>query len=311
MFRLFLKLHNKKQYMKIKKMPSSPRLIGLELEFDNSRINISRSDLKRKLNVIARRENQRVISNEQSDAWTLKNDHCGFEFTSPAIPSSLSNFIKIKNIVNGLKDICREYRSEGIPEHQTVCSPMCGMHVHIKINDLNLKQIRNLVNIFLTYENALLSIQAPSRSNNGFVYLLQDNNDIIENQRTKHEIISALRNHYSAVSFTRYNSRKTIEIRYGSATVVGRKVINWIQLLVLLVEIAKYTGNQDHIIQYSQNQTFDNLKQFIMENETGTWLDGRKENLITWMDRRIEQIAEFTAATELRRQQNNNNETNN
>ncbi len=288
-------------------MPRIQRRIGFELEFDNSRISLSFSQLKRKLETIVRRENHQISTNELDDVWTLKTDHCGFEFTSPAIKPTASNFVKIKRIIDGLKDVCREYRINNLPAYRNVCTPSCGMHVHIDVNDLNFNQLRNLINIFRTYENALLSIQAPSRSCNNFVYLLQDTytSALLNRHSSIEDISDALRNHYCAVSFNRYNNRKTIEIRYASATVMGKKVVNWIQLLVCFIEIAK---NMEENYQYQENKTVDHLKEFITTYKTKTWLDGRREALARWIGHRIEQIQEYQNNRAERIQNRNNNE---
>ncbi len=280
------------------------RQFGIELEFNSSRIDLSLSQIRRELTSIVQAENHSISGTEFDDVWTIKTDHCGYEFTSPALVASRLNFTKVKNIVNGLKRICRESRRENIPSHQNVCSPQCGMHVHVDIDDLNFNQITNLVNIFRTYENAILSIQAPSRSNNNFVQLLQSVNirALLERQTSVADITEALRNHYCAVSFQRYNERKTIEIRYASSTVSSRKVINWVQLLVFFVEVAK---NAETDIQYQPNKTTDDLKEFIINNQSNSWLDRRRESLSAWIERRVEQIATYQNAVTERRNATN------
>lgn len=281
------------------------RCVGLELEFSSSRINLEMSNLNRILNDFARTHNYRVTSDERSDTWTLKTDHCGYELTSPVFNATAVNFLKVKSIIDKLKEICHLNRTNNLPAHQNVCSPACGMHVHVDVNDLNSNQMKNLINIFRTYEDALLSIQAPSRRDNGFVILLQErfrNIPQFNNNSSINDIIHNLTDHYCAVNFGSYTERGSMEVRYGSATVTGQKAINWIQLLVLLTEIAKRAED----IQYQSNRTVNHLKEFITNNETDTWIDTRRSNLSRWIDRRVEQITSYHTAMEERREQNRN-----
>jgi len=278
------------------------RSFGFELEFSSSRVLLGMGELQARLRQVVSEQGQSITGNETSRSWTLKTDHCGYEFTSPAMSASRRSFDKVWHVVNGLRRICNENRPDNLPRHQNVCHPSCGFHVHIGIGDLNGSQMRNLVNIFRTYEDAILALHAPSRRGNGFVRLLQDRNgrwECLNPGDPRNRIPSALGDHYNALNFGRYSQRQTIEIRYGSATLVGRKVVNWIQLLVLLVEIAKSCDN----VSYQSNQGVDELKQFITTHETGTWLDRRRRILAQWIDRRVGQLAAYQTAREDRRGQ--------
>ena len=280
-------------------MPRSPmRNFGFELEFSSARVQSSMNDLNCRLNAFTTRRGHSTTGSERAGNWTLKTDHCGFEFTSPAMKATRQNFTKACAVVNKLKDICREHRSNNLLAHQTACTPECGFHVHLEINDLTGPQMRNLVNIFRTFEDAFLFLHAPSRRDNSYVYLLQhqDSFDFLGNN-PRCSIPEEMNEHYLALNFGQYNNRHTIEIRYASSTLVGRKVVNWIQILTCLVEFAKQLDN----VPYQRGQGVEDLKRFITAHETETWLDSRRATLARWIDLRVEQLAAYQAAREERR----------
>lgn len=276
------------------------RNFGFELEFSSSRITIGMHDLNSRLHAFTSLHGHSTTSSERAGNWTLKTDHCGYEFTSPALAATAENFEKARKVVNKLRSICHTHRQDNIPAHQNVCTPHCGFHVHLEVGDLEGPKLRNLVNIFRTFEHALLSLQAPSRRNNNFVLLLQDHGDYdFMNRNPRNSIPREMDEHYLALNFGRYDDRETIEIRYASSTVDSCKVVNWIQLLVCLVELAKQMEN----VPYQTGQGVDDLKHFITSHETNTWLDSRRESLAQWIDLRVEQLSSYRTTREERRAQ--------
>jgi len=274
------------------------RKFGFELEFSGSRIALTRSDLFSDLREAARQQGHTASETENSQHWTLKTDHCGYEFTSPALQATENNFQKAWDIIRKLQITCHENRQIDMPAHQNVCHPSCGLHVHLEIGDLNESQIANMINIFRTFEDSLLAIHPPSRRNNSFVRLLSS-------RRSTNWDFRALRDHNLAVNFGRYSRtsarRQTIEIRYAGATIRPRKVINWIQILICMVEASKRVIN----FPYIPNRTFEDFKSFIRNSETETWLDARRPILTRWMDRRINQLSVYHEARETRRELRN------
>ena len=266
------------------------RLVGAELEFGRS-ANQSLDQMQRIVHDITQRQGMQCVSNEVDTHWTMKTDHCGYELTTPAFVANNVNFMKIYQIVEDL-------RREVFYRHNVASQPSeTGLHVHVDIRDLNSDQIKNLINLFRTFEPALQDIQHPRRRENSWCQTLHSYFNGREGQLVRERLerlnsndVNILRDHQQALNFGRYGSygsdRKTIEIRYGAASVRGRKVINWMQVLTFLVEASKVVENY----QYNTCGSLEDLAEFMMSIETGTWLDRRRRNLIAWMNRRHQQL---------------------
>ena len=280
------------------------RLVGAELEFGRSGPE-NLEQMRIIVHDIAQRQGMQCVSNEVADHWTMKTDHCGYELTTPAFVANNENFMKVRQIVEDL-------RREVLYRRQVANAPReTGFHVHVDIRDLNSDQLKNLINLFRTFEPALQDIQHPRRRENNWCRTLSSyfegregatHRERIETLSTSN--INLLRDHYAAMNFGRYseqrNGRKTIEIRYGAASVRGRKVINWMQVLTFLVEASKVVENY----QYNTCGSLEDFCEFMMNIETGTWLDRRRRNLVTWMKRRHQQLyhrREWRAEREARR----------
>lgn len=249
------------------------RLIGFELEMRGSE-SVTIDALN---NITMEHSNIRTISGEESaNEWNIKSEHCGREFTSPAIEATRQNMDKIYNVVEGIRSLIRG---------QHIINRQCGFHVHVDIRDLNVASLRRLVQIFAYFEPVLLSLQPSSRRNNHFVAPI--NGFLSEAGRTSFAPTNQMRSHYMALNFGRYteNGRKTCEIRYGAGTIRGRKVINWIETLVIMIERSKHGWTVP-----TAAPTLQSFKEFIMETDTGCWLNSRKHNLCCWLTRRDEQI---------------------
>ncbi len=277
------------------------RKMGAELEFRSwSDRATTQNSLNTQINAIADRQQMICRTNESPDYWTMKTDHCGWELTTPAFKSTNNNFIKIYKIIEDLRrEIC--YR------HNVCNNPgNTGFHVHCEVGDLSSSQLRNLINIFRTFEPALYSIQHRRRTENSWCRPLSGyftpNNDRESRISTfSRNNINLMSEHYCAVNFGRYGERKTIEIRYGAATIRGRKVINWMQLLCFMVEAAKSVENY----QFNECGELEDLAEFMRSVRTGTWLDRRVPKLIAWMNRRHQALyhrREWQAGREARQE---------
>lgn len=244
------------------------RKIGYEFEFAHlNRVNLEEIITSRGFRFTRGREDKRH--------WNLKSEHCGKELTTHAFQATDNNFTKVRNILEDIRAVVRG----------TQCiNRGCGMHMHVNVS--NKRHLPNIIKLFRSYENALLSLQPHSRSNNGFVNLLRNCNNYINEPLNCN---SPYRRHYTAVNVNKYHTRNrpSIEIRYGAATVRGRKAINWGQLMVLMVEIAEKIPD----IEVQTDKTLDDLINLINEVQTDTWLDDRKRNLGIWMRRRQDRLA--------------------
>ena len=146
----------------------------------------------------------------------------------------------------------------------------CGLHVHIDGVDLsprtrtkhNPQTIKNLLMLYITYEDVIQSILPRSRRNNRYAQHVRNNFHCAEiEQCNSLESIEKLwyrvakrkdlkyqkDQHYNS---TRYNglnlhslfSDGHLEIRYHSGTINAEKILHWCQLHLAMVDYAKRSG---------------------------------------------------------------------
>lgn len=270
------------------------RKFGAEIEMNPEGLGVS--EIMEHLREILGNNNL-VSQNEAARCWTVKTDHCGLEVTTPAIQSTRENFNKFYETIRLLKNKIRGLNA---------INSACGLHTHIEIRDFNVNQIKNLISNFFVYETALLELQPRSRGRgreNTFVYLLSRDSGYIE-EWLNNPVISDLPliDHYSAVNFGRYSNssrgRKTIEIRYGAGTIRPRKMVNWIQTLLFIVEASKNSCPEN-----LEPKNLNDFLEFVRNTETGNWIDSRRNGLVQWMIRRKEQLDQLDQEQEERRLQ--------
>jgi hypothetical protein len=216
---------------------------------------------------------------ESPETWTLKHEHTGCEFTSPALRSSPSGFIETGKVIRSIKtklggrDLIKRY---------------CGFHVHVEINDFDQRQLRNMIRLFKHLEPALLQIQPDSRSvGNNWVVKLNSNTSVISDST---DVTQIFYSHTSAVNFYRYGNRGTCEIRYGAGSVRRQKVTGWIQLLIWIIETSKRIESELDVNSLHITRDYQGLIQFIETSEPGTWIVRRRPKLISFINKRYSQL---------------------
>lgn len=143
----------------------------------------------------------------------------------------------------------------------------CGLHVHIDGAGLlpktrtkhNPQAIKNLLSLYMIYEDVIQSILPRSRRNNRFAMHIRNNFHFAEIKECyslesieklwyrvakRKELKSQKDQHYNS---TRYNGLNLhslfanghLEIRYHSGTINREKILHWIQLHLAMVDYAK------------------------------------------------------------------------
>lgn len=263
----------------------SSRTVGFEIE-----TNLDVNDMLPYLEDVIRAKGKHPLTTmeEKNNKWNLKNEHCGSEITSPVLNSTEEDFDHIKDVIETLRRrVCRT-------EHNII-DRQCGLHVHIGLNDFNLVHLRNLYLIVYHFEDVLFSLQPESRSDND--YLNHVRNDLDQDQiinERNFENNNPYRDHYLGLSFEGLRERKACEFRYAASTIRHQKLLNWIKLLVSIVECAR---SRDQIIdclalERNYPATIEGLSAFI-KGHTFTksiWLESKQDELKTWMTTRVEEL---------------------
>lgn len=265
-------------------MNNMTRKFGIELEYSSSNVDYERLMTAFTESIREIDPTQNVTTRETFRSWTLKGDSsCGHEITSPALATTRENLDKVKAIVDSLRSKIRG---------SNIVRRTCGFHVHFDIGEFTTEQIRNLVRIFYVFEDTLLKLHPPSRTGNNFCRTFHQQNQNpawINNFNPDEGDYNQdyfVFDHFTGLNFGRFNSRGTIEIRYGASTVRGIKVVNWIKTLLMLVEISKTVQNIPN-----RTSSISDLILFINNNNTGVdWLDRDKRRVSRWINNRSEEI---------------------
>jgi hypothetical protein len=263
----------------------SSRTIGFEIE-----TNLTVDDMLPHLEDVIRSngKHQLTTREEHDNRWNLKSEHCGSEITSPVMNSTEEDLEHIKDVIETLRRrICRT-------EHNII-DRHCGLHVHIGLNDFNLVHLRNLYLIVYHFEDVLFSLQPSSREDNDYVNHLKNevNIDDVKRQRNFGSN-SPYRDHYLGLNVEGWMNRKTCEFRYASSTIRHQKLLNWIKLLVCLVECARSKSRIIDCLMLERDYpvTIDGLSTFMRSHTftKSTWLQSKQDELKTWMTNRIQEL---------------------
>ena len=124
----------------------------------------------------------------------------------------------------------------------------CGYHLHLQADDLNLKQLKNIMKAQCKYEWVLDCFQPQSRRANNAHYTQSavrhfgNGRDLSSIENTGFSMIDSARDQtqlanlmqtrgrYCKLNFQNFASVGTIEVRHGAGTLDGEKITNWVKL---------------------------------------------------------------------------------
>lgn len=231
------------------------------------------------------------LNEEDDDHWNLKEEHCGSELTSPVLTSSQEDLNYIKEIIENLRATLKSN------SYRSVIDRKCGLHVHIGLNDFDRNHLRNLALITYHFEEILFSIQPGSRQDNSYVYPLRRNmnlgdfnNGLFDSNRSR-----IYQEHFFGLNFENWNYNNTCEFRYAASTIQYKKLLNWIKLLLSLVEMARASNNIGiEELERNYPRNIDGFSNFIGgKSFTKTkWLESQVDDLKQWMINRKRELTE-------------------
>lgn len=161
----------------------------------------------------------------------------GFELVSPILKGErgLSDIRAIMDAIETYSGIVKVNKS-------------CGYHLHIQADDLNLKQLKNVMKAQVKYEWVLDCFQPQSRRANNASYTQSavrhfgNGRDLSSIENTGFSMIDSARDQtqltnmiqtrgrYCKLNFQNFPSVGTIEVRHGAGTLDGDKICNWVKL---------------------------------------------------------------------------------
>jgi len=118
----------------------------------------------------------------------------------------------------------------------------CGFHVHIGVGDLTDNQIINVVSFLRVFEPLIYSMLPNSRQSGTWSQRLEYS---LNHLNTFKKDIPAYKRHiatkcrYYGINLASIRKHGTLEFRYHAGTLNPEKMINWIKLLLRIVEYQK------------------------------------------------------------------------
>ena len=117
----------------------------------------------------------------------------------------------------------------------------CGFHVHIDANDLDYKNICNIMSFISVFDDIIFSLMPNSRKNDNTYcgkYTL-DSKVLHDTYQSKKLDLLHRIGRYKGFNINAYFIHGTLEFRYHSGTLNNIKIKNWIKTCLKIVEVAK------------------------------------------------------------------------
>ena len=181
-----------------------------------------------------------------SPKWKLVNDSsCGLEAVSPILQGE-----------------------EGIRQIATVCDALdaagatvnrrTGYHVHLDVSDFLLRHFKNLIKLWIKFEDVLDTFQPASRRGSNNTYCRSNLQKFgatasgveqanacrggfadIDRCRSVDQLCRLFGTRYMKLNCEAYFRHRTIEVRHHAGTLNADKATNWVRLMLELYETAK------------------------------------------------------------------------
>lgn len=222
---------------------SSPmRKFGVEIEFTG----IDEQTAVTAINAAGIPITYEGYTHRTSETWKLVRDSsCGLEAVSPVLQGE-----------DGLRQIAKV--CEALTAAGAKVDRKCGYHVHLDVADFELSHFKNLVKLWVKFEDVFDTFQPPSRRLNSNVYCMSNLNSfgMIYDGETHAEAcqrafkaidatdsIQALgalfASRYHKLNVQAYFRHRTIEVRHHAGTLNADKAVNWVRLMMELYDTAR------------------------------------------------------------------------
>lgn len=146
-----------------------------------------------------------------------------------------------------------------------------GTHVHINVQELNTKQLINMIVLYVMYERALISLCREDRKGNHFCLRFQDAMGLVKILET---VVSKSDLNYLASDTYRYSSLNLTSLfKYGSlefrsmeSTVDFEMLGKWIKVLLQLREASKKFKDPKELLSSASGKGFLSFAKEVFED---------------------------------------------
>lgn len=234
-------------------MFNTERTFGVEIEFIGCADAAQRA--LRELGVACERESYnhstRTWWKITTDASVYKNrshDGTGWELVSP--------ILKGQEGLDELERVCKGLENAGAKINRR-----CGIHVHHDARDFQAETFKNLLKIYMRFENVIDSLVSPSRRGAQNTYCKTVNttkHQTALNERTIIGIINEIDDRYRKLNLESYVTHGTVEFRQHQGSTDFTKISNWIKLTQAMVERAV-----DRPVRAGRDGSWEAFKDFL------------------------------------------------
>jgi hypothetical protein len=178
--------------------------------------------------------------------WKVITDcSCGAEAVSPILQGE-----------EGLRQVAAV--CDALDAAGAVVDRRCGYHVHISVSDFSLRHFKNLLKLWIKFEDVLDTFQPPSRRGSNNTYCRSNLQKFgatasgveqanacrggfadIDRCRSVDQLCRLFGTRYMKLNCEAYFRHRTIEVRHHAGTLNADKATNWVRLMLELYETAK------------------------------------------------------------------------
>lgn len=161
--------------------------------------------------------------------------------------------VKGKDIVSAIDEML-ELFSESATKVE--CSPRCGLHVHIDMRDCTTAQLNKVLALFCIMEGGLFKYCGANRDTNPYCVPLNNNlismpcyKDLFDDNSTRVSDAISRSVKYTSLNLLPLFRYGTIEVRMHEGTIDKEEILEWVNMLLCLVDYGiTFKGSAQDIV---------------------------------------------------------------
>ena len=183
---------------------------------------------------------------QSSHFWSCINDHSLRNDGVELVMRAPLGGADLKNALNDLRGTLRKYP-------KLHCSERTSLHVHIDVRDLSIVQVRNILAAYTATEAALYKMCGKNRYDNIYcpgITSALDQISVMRRIMGDHTFEGGVYDwcKYTGINLHSISERGSIEFRSHEGTTDMRRISQWVNILLTLVEYAINQPDQQSIL---------------------------------------------------------------
>lgn len=196
---------------------------------------------------------------------------------------------------NGLEQL--KIATEALEAAEAKVNKSSGLHVHHGARDLNINSFKNVLRLYLRFENTLDSLVAPSRRGDHNTYcrsMVQATGTWEERKidaaRNLNELAPVYGGRFFKLNLHSFATHSTIEFRQHQGTIEFEKISNWIKLTQAIVErshgrkVMKTTSGADNWKLFAEVLFLDRANNITKKSDYA-------KTVVSFFNKRIKKLA--------------------